>query len=542
MMCKTFSSQKGISLIKILVFLVAIIFLAIWVLSLLPRVGGGSLDIVNQITSKAKNVMGGITQKVSGVFQSIGGKLQPVLTGLSRKIADLRDWWFCYKNPDQCGADNLNNFSEFAKKRALTWVQDMHLLIELAEEQKYNMGDVKALLDRYEEGTASSRRVEAEFWTQLQNQTADSIEKNVERFRNRPLGCSDFTVELKKIWEIEQNFNAESLEGYFVAKYVSNELHDPRSTEFAQDLFGWLGHDNTTWFMERLVLAIPQPDVTPDYPAIIKEIDVRMRQSNNPFDWILGNVTAAEIYLNYELIIPAQNHFDEALRHLATVVSQYGHSMPQDRQIGLHMSLALLNERVCRNNDLAIKEFKDALAIARRQGLQCEHYNDAHYQLGIINLRLREGNQVKPVFENGSSENDETIDELYGEATPTPAPTPTPTPTPTPNPIKIIVEIPTWRSLQPPDAQTSMKARSLGPNSTMKVIKGDIVVPRNVRMRPRTELGDTQKMKNFTVDTLYDLSNIPDGAIRELEFYLRCSSSGPRVEIARYIHDKYMGK
>ncbi len=487
--------------------------------------------------------MSGITEKVSGVFKTVGEKLKPVQERLSRKIADLRDWWFCYKNPDRCGADNLDNFDAFVRKRALTWVQDMHLLIELAEEQKYDMGDVKALLDRYEEGTASSLRVEAEFWTQLQNQTADSIEKNVERFRNRPLGCSDFTVELKKIWEIEQNFNAESLEGYFVAKYVSNELHDPRSTEFTQDLFGWLGHDDTTWFMERLVLAIPQPDVTPDYPTIIKEIDDRMRQSNNPFDRILGNVTAAEIYLNYELIIPAQNHFDEALRHLAAVVSQYSHTMPQDRQIGLHMSLALLNERVCKNNDLAIKEFKDALAIARRQGFQCEHYNDAHYQLGIINLRLREGNQVKPVFEDGSSANGQTIDELYGEATPTPAPTPTPTPTPTPNPIKIIVEIPTWRSLQPPDAQTNMKARSLNsPDSTLKVIKGDIVVPRTVRMRPRTELGDTQKMKSFTVDTLYDLSNIPDGAIRELEFYLRCSSSGPRVEIARYIHDKYMGK
>ncbi len=504
----TFRTHKGFSLIRFVVLLVILAVFGLSILSFLPRIGGSSFDIVNQITSKAKSVMGGFTQKVSGVFQSIGAKLQPIQERLSRKLEDLGDWWYCYKNPDRCGGD-LGNFNEFAKTRALTWSQDIHQLIELAEEQGYNMREVRTLFDQYEEGTTSSLRVESEFWTQLQNQTADSIEKNVERFRNRPLGCSDFTVELKRIWEIEQNFNAESLEGYFVAKYLSNQLHDPRSTEFAQDLFGWLGYDNTTWYMEQLVLAIPQTDATANYPAIIQQITDRMRQSNNPFEWVLGNVTAAEIYLNYDLIIPAQNHFDEALRHLSTIVGQYCYSMPQERQIGIHMSLALLNERVCKNNDLAIKEFKDALAIARRQGVQCELYNDAHYHLGIINLRLREGAQVKPVFEDGSSANGQTIDQLY-ETTPTPAPTPTPTPTPTPNPIKIIVEIPSWWNLQ--KTETGSRSRDIS-DPAMKVIVGDIVVPRNIRLRPRTELGDTQKMKSFTVDTLYDLSNIPDGAI-----------------------------
>lgn len=541
MMVSRLSAQKGFSLIRLVVFLVILAVFGLAILSFLPRIGGSSFDVVNQITSKAQSVMSGLTQKVSGVFTSIGDKLRPVGEGLSRKIEDLSDWWYCYKNPERCGTEDISNFGEFARKRALTWAQDMNLLIDLAEEQNYDMSEVKTLLDRYEQGEASSRRVEAEFWSQLQNQTATSIENNIERFRNRPLGCSDFTVELKRIWEIEQNFNAESLEGYFVAKYLSNELHDPRSTEFAQELFGWMGYDNTSWFMEQLVLGIPQENVTPDYPAVITGIEDRMRQSNNPFEWVLGHVTAAEIYLNYDLIIPAQSHYDEALRHLANVASQYGHAMPQERQIGIHMSLALLNERVCKNNDLAIKEFKDAIAVARRQNLQCELYNDAHYHLGIINLRLREGNQVKPVFEDGSSSNSETIDEIY-ETTPTPAPTPTPTPTPTPNPIKIIVEIPTYRSLRP-DPESDAQSRALSsPDSTMKVIKGNIVVPRSVRLKPRTELGDSQKMKNFTVDTLYDLSNIPDGAIRELEFYLRCSSTGPRVEIARYIHNKYMGK
>lgn len=530
MMGKTFPAQKGFSLIKFVIVLVILALFGLAILSFLPRIGGTSFDVINQIASKARSVMSGLRQSI----KSIGARLEPYQERLSRKLEDLGDWWYRYKHKDEMN-------TEVAKSRALSWAQDMQFLIDLAKEQGYNMTPVLLLFDQYEQGTASSRRVEAEFWAQLQNQTAISIEKNIARFRNRPLGCSDFTDELKKIWEIEQNFNAETLEGYFVAKYISNELHDPRSTEFAQDLFGWLGYQNVDWFMEQLVLAIPLENQTADYPAIIEKIDERINMSNNPFEHVLGNITAAEIYLNYELIIPAENRFDEALRILSTVAQQYGPTMPQDRQIGLHMALALLNERVCKNNDLAIKEYKDALAIARRQGLKCELYNDAHFHLGIINLRLREGNQVKPVFEEGGSSHGETLDQLYS-ATPTPEPSPTPIPTPTPNPIKIIVEIPRARDLRPPEqTEPGVTSRAV-PDSTMKVIKGDIVVPRDVRLRPRTELGESQKMKQFTVDTLYDLSRIPDGAIREFEFYLRCSSAGPRVEIARYIHDKYMGK
>ena len=65
---------------------------------------------------------------------------------------------------------------------------------------------------------------------------------------------------------------------------------------------------------------------------------------------------------------------------------------------------------------------------------------------------------------------------------------------------------------------------------------------RTVRLRPRRELGESQKMAEFKVEDLYDLSSIPDDAIREFELYLKCSNEGPRAQIARFIHDKYLGK
>jgi hypothetical protein len=82
------------------------------------------------------------------------------------------------------------------------------------------------------------------------------------------------------------------------------------------------------------------------------------------------------------------------------------------------------------------------------------------------------------------------------------------------------------------------KARAISP----KVTKGTIAVPRPVRLRPRKELGESQKMKQFSVEDLYDLSNIPDDAIREFELYLKCTNEGARTQIARFIHDRYMGK
>jgi hypothetical protein len=71
---------------------------------------------------------------------------------------------------------------------------------------------------------------------------------------------------------------------------------------------------------------------------------------------------------------------------------------------------------------------------------------------------------------------------------------------------------------------------------------GDWRPERDIRLRPRPELGPSLKMKRFSIGDLYDLSRIPDDAIREFELYLKCHSQGERAEIARFIHGKYHGK
>lgn len=523
MMCRSFTSQKGFSLFKSLITLLGVLLVfAILILYFLPRIGGDTFTIINQLSDKAKSIVTGLVNKITG----IGAKLTPIKEKFVRIIEDLEDRWYRYKS------------GEKFTSRAAEWDKDMNLLIDLARENGYNMQEVVNLRDQYEKGNASAKRVEAEFWRQIQNQTADIIIKNIERFRTRPLGCSDFTDELKKIWEISQKFNQETLEDYFEAKSLSEELDNPRSLEFTQDIFGWLGfQQNEGWFMQQLADAITPINSTPDYPKIINAIDLRISRSQSIAERVLGNITVGEIYLNYDLINPAEERFEEAIRDLADISTRYGNTIPSNKLVGLHMGLGLLNERVCKNNDLAIKEFKDVIACARRNGFKCEDYNEAHYHLGIINLRLREKPQVAANFEKAPSSSAATTDQLL-EATPTPVPTPTPIPTPTPNPIKIIIEIPLSRALKK-TAAAEEKTRDISP---MRVTKGDISVLRQIRLRPRTELGDLQKMKQFNIEELYDLSSIPDDAIREFELYLKCKNEGPEAQVARFIHDKYMGK
>lgn len=521
MMCRRFDSQKGFSLIRFILLLVILGAAALIVLSFLPRVGGGTFDVINQISSKAKNVVSGITSRIA----ALPSKLEPLAEKIEFLIAEIKDRWYWYQHKDD----------PEVQSRSMQWDQDMDLLIKLAEEQGYDMGPVREMRNRYSEGTASTRRVEQVFWYEIQRQTVDTINDNIRRFRQRPLGCSDFTEELKKIWEIEEKFNQETLEGYFEAKLISKELGDVRSLEYTQDLFGWMQYPNTDWFMQQLADALPVGSHTPDYPVIIEAIDARMRSSNNPFEWALGNACIAEIYLNYNLINPAETRFDEAIRHLSTILGHYGNRMTPEQLVGLRMALGLLNERVCKNNDLAAKEFKDVIAHARRSGFACEIYNDAHYHLGIINLRLLEVAQVGPAFkEQPASGGGVSPGDPKPETTPTPLPTPTPTPTPTPNPIKIEITIPRSRTLRE-DVREDVKTRG-----GMQVIKGNVAVQRALRMKPSDD--DTQVIEDFNVGRVYDLSNIPDGAIREFEFYLQCTNVGARADIAREIHKQYQGQ
>jgi tetratricopeptide (TPR) repeat protein len=255
---------------------------------------------------------------------------------------------------------------------------------------------------------------------------------------------------------------------------------------------------------------------------------------------ILGDIAIGEIYLNYDLINPAENRFEAAINTLAAVLTQYGNTLAAKQLMGLHMAMGLLHERVCLNTDLAIKEFKDALACAQRiPELPCRDYNIIHYHLGIINLKLRESNQVQAGFVKGTSVHGETTDELL-QATPVPIPTPVPTPTPVPSSVKVSIEIPWTRSILKPVAPSP--AASTSTSRAMGVTKGDIAVPRQQRLTPRKELGGSQKMIGFKLESLYDLSHIPDDAIREFELYLKCAETGPQVDVARFVHDKYMGK
>lgn len=525
------SSQKGLSLIKLILVLLTLLGFLVVVFAILPRLApnSGVVEIVNQLSQRAQNIMGGITGKFTALGDTLGAKFESVRDRVTRKIDDFKDWWYRYKTRGKT-------------TRSVDWDRDMAELIALGKEYGYEMKEVVALWDLYQDGQASAKRVEAEYWKQIQEQTADAINKSIERFRNRPLGCSDFTTELTQIWTIEQRYNSETLEGYFEAKQLSQELHDPRSVDFAKEFFGWLNYQPADWFMEQLAQAIPLNGQSADYSTIIEKIDARIKNATNPFDCVLGHLTVAEIYLNYDLMDPAQNRFDEALRYLSSIFTRYGNSIPPERLVGLHMAMGLLNERVCRNADLAIKEFKDAIAAARRIALKCEYYNMAHYHLGIINLKLREAKQTQPQYTEAGSAYTGTTEELY-QSTPTPAPTPTPTPTPRPNPIKINIEIPSeiFKARTLKATQEGTKARSLTP-STSGVTKGTISTLRDMRLRPRTELGDMQKMKTFSIDQLYDLGNIPDGAIREFEAYLQCTEQGPRVDVARYIHNRYLGK
>ena len=177
MVYTSLTSQKGFSLIRFVIILVILAAFALVVLNFLPRIGGGVFDVINQIGYRAKRVVNGLISKVTG----IGAKLAPIKERLARLIEDLKDRWYRYK-----GAEEFTS-------RALEWDTDMNLLIDLAQENGYNMQEVLKLRSQYQEGNASAKRVEVEFWRQIQNQTADIITGNIERFRTRPLGCSDFT-------------------------------------------------------------------------------------------------------------------------------------------------------------------------------------------------------------------------------------------------------------------------------------------------------------------------------------------------------------
>jgi tetratricopeptide (TPR) repeat protein len=643
-------SQRGLSLIRFVLWLIILTFAVLYVLSKLPNLGGTSTQILNQLINQAKQIVSGLFAKLQNLLPWFKEQWAIGKTTLSRKIVEIK-YWLCERHI-------LTGCKPPTDEEAI-WTSDMKALIDFAEKEGFDMSSASALWQKYQRqaknsemaGTRAIRpersdcdaglecqkttrsisqvprptptpsdtttitpedlqlETEKEFWEQMQTQMLAIIMKNIDHLRNRPLGCSDFTEELIKIKEIEKRFNEGTFEGYLTAKQLSAELENPRSLEFARDVFSWLRATNSKPFMDLLQKAMPgipvytltenetfrilrnlqedptyvPPDLprflapclqdvlekleplkdqefvgidaflaglekvlckewarqyqsfifdhvkkterTPDYAGIIKQLDAMRR---GPLEQILGDIVVGEIYLNYDLINPAENRFEAAINTLSAVLAQYSNTLTAKQLMGLHMALGLLHERVCLNADLAIKEFKDALACAQRiPGLPCQEYNIIHYHLGIINLRLREGNQVVAVTEKPRV-----------QATPEPSLTPMPTPTPVPSSVKVTIDIPWTRSIQkpvPPDPSVlTSTSRAMG------VTKGDITVPRLQRLqRPGPESG-SQKVVEFKLENLYDLTKIPDDASREFQLYLQCAETGPQVDVARFIHDKYM--
>ncbi|MDY0092750.1 MAG: hypothetical protein RBT80_08605 [Candidatus Vecturithrix sp.] len=576
MIGRIFPSQKGFSLIRVVVVLA---LLGVVALYFLPHIGGDTLSILNQISGKIKVIVNTLVSRISGLWGSLSGKLEGYTTKMSRTIEELADKW------------NLKKISQLVSGVEEAWQSDMEKLISVSRARGFDMSRVERQFDEYQAKEVSWRRVENSYWEDIRKQTQDKITTSIERFRTRSLGCSDFAVELKTIWDIEQQFNQDTLEGYIDASESADRLLQPRSVAFLEEFLEWLavakvyppsGSWTNDWFMQRLRQATPSAteSTIPDYPDIIKQIDSQVNRTPHPIYRILGDVTIAEIYLNYDLVNPAEDRFDEAIRQLSEIVGRY-QSTYNLSSLGLHMALGLLHERVCKNADLAMKEFKDVVAIARRLGLRCEDYSIVHYHLGIINLHLREGKEIRPTFEEASSAYSGSTQELLAP-TPTPTPLP-PTPTPKPDPIEISIKIPraletaspsgtrperpgpgsgtppAIRTPVPQPVATPVIVPTPVPTSEIQIVPqpgrtpypglvkgtippGDWRPERDIRLRPRPELGPSLKMKRFSIGDLYDLSRIPDDAIREFELYLKCHSQGERAEIARFIHGKYHGK
>lgn len=551
MIFRSFTSQKGFSLFKILILLAIVV---IGVLVFLPQgLGGDKFAVINKLSARAKSIVSGITGKIGGISDKIGGAVQGMRLKLARKLQDYSDRW------------NLKDLSELIAGVEEEWEGDMDKLVSISKSRGFNMSDVEQRRAQYQQGTASWKRVEREYWDEIREQTQADITKSIQRFRTRPLGCSDFTIEMRKIWDVVEKFNEDTLEGYFDAKALSLELLQPRSEQFLREFLRWLavanihsssGNWSNSWLIQQLRLATtPTVDGNiPDYPAVIRQLDSQTEAYSYSIDNILKDIVVAEIFLNYDLINPAEDRFDAAIRNLAGIVAQYQHNPYSMTTLGLHMALGLLHERVCKNNDLAIKEFKDVIAIARRLGLACTDYSIAHYHLGVINLNIRADEAAQAVFEEASSGYSGSTKDLL-EATPTPQPTPTPIPTATPKPpVKIDIGITIPRTLKEEERpERPVETESISPepaptpsSAEMGVIKGTIAPDeprrweRDIRLRPRTELGTTVKMKKFNVNDLYDLTKIPDDAAREFELYLKCISQGDRATIARFIHQNYI--
>ncbi|MCP4398576.1 MAG: hypothetical protein GY801_14925 [bacterium] len=558
MMCRYLGSHKGLSLVKMLLL---VVILAGAVLYYLPHIGGDTFTVINQVGDRVKGIANNLKSKVIGLKNSISNGMDSTTVKIVRKLTDILDKL------------NLKKLAEQIKGVQESWEQDIKTLLDASRSRGFNVDTTQQMYDEYNAGERSWRRVESFYWKDIQTQTQKAVQKSFEHFLKRPIGCSDFREELRTIWEIGERFNEDTFEGYDKAKTLSESLYNPRSVDFVTELFEWLrvggiyaappGDWKDDWFIRQLMTAIDTSgDLTPDYPQTIQMIEKQV--GNHPIYRILGNVIIAEIYLNYDLMNSTIQHYEDAIRDLSIITNeQDSRNRYSYSALGLHMSLGLLNERMCSNDDLASKEFKDVVAIARRLSMSCDRYNKAHYHLAVINLQIKERASIQPKFTENKTPTAETAEELLKEET-------TPVPAGSGGVIKgTIDDGGRTRAIgsQPGDSERQENPVGEGGTTVTIVVPtplptptppdyyapGEVVVgtiqpgqtrrgERDIRLRPRQELGSSVKMEKFKLDQLYDLSKIPEDAAREFETYLKCQSQGEGTVIARYVLDKYHGK
>jgi tetratricopeptide (TPR) repeat protein len=549
---KWLASEKGllgISPIKLLLTLFAIFILIPAVLSMVSKL------YPDLFASYALSVlMENIRQRTVAAFRDVwdmGGSVKDSASEtLRRGIRSGREKW----------VELTERVPPLPEEVGEEWADDMNRLIQIAEQNGYDMKDIIGLIERFKlqglpggctgpdklipyisprrvpqgqlpEGAPSPTptplpwwqgsnwwKVENAFWKSLEDQTFEEIRKSLYVFRQRTLGCGDFTPLVQKVDNIVEKFNDHTLEGYTEAMLASQQLREFRvedSKEFTTDLLNYMirsgqylptsSRQEEDWYQKVMIEAIDKSKPK-RYPSLIDEIDRRATSSNNLLQVAFANTIVAEIYLNYDLIRPTEDRYEEAIRALTKQVQ----FLPGN--IDLHMAMGLLHERVCKNSDLAIKEFKEVVALSRQANRECQ-YAVAHFHLGLLylNIRPRPTMEITPVV-------------------PTPGiPVPTRPPGST-YPYKEERES-ERRAVRPERPQTG---GSLSERDRIYDRRPERprIIQRNIRPRQKISEAKGILFRNFA-----DIS--PDSA-REFEEYLTCQTQGVQAKNAEFFHQKYI--
>jgi len=495
------ASEKGISLLRILLILVVLIIILPVLYNMISRrvtLPPFLPPLVEDFLTRAIARTRDLKETVEEIKERAGGSLR-------RAIVASRERW----------VELTERVPPLSPEVGGDWAADMERLVDLAEENNFNMDEVRALIERFkrESGPDWWRgsnwwRVEKTFWQTLEDQTLEEIRRSFNVFQARPLGCSDFTPLVQRVESLVSKFNEHTLEGYIAAKQAAIQLREFRvedSKEFTSELLTYLTKsgqyvpvaEKDGDGLQKMMLDAIDKSKPPRYPAIIEQIDLRSNLSNNLLQRAFANTVVAEIYLNYDLIRPAEDRYEEAIRALTKQVQFLPNS------IDLHMALGLLHERVCKNTDLAVKEFKDVVALARQANLECE-YAVSHFHLGLLYLNIR----PRPVV----------------EVTPLP-PTPgIPVPTRPPGPT-----VP-----PPPEGEERRpERRGVAPERIPeRRPERPRFIQRNVRPRQRIPEAKGILFRDFAA--------ISVDSAREFEEFLACQAQGVQARNAEFFHQRYM--